>query len=883
MMAAILVLMAACQKYYYLPDDDGEGNKIKVGTWEMAGGGAVFSSGGSVNITGDNPISGMEINVEPGSFDLYANFLISYAEIKSHDLGEYFNPVTPLIKISCDGGFAGKPIRVKIPISLPENSFAMGFFYNDQSGKLEGLPIDTLTPGYIIVSTRHFTTRDTAGLKSSGSSGNNAYATLVISSILESVLNRQDIISTAFTPGIDDWEFINFGSYISPGGHCEGQCLTAAWYYYEKRLRGQKGLFHTFDKICEPNTPSRLWQDNPLGYRFASTIQEDANRWFFVLPGSANTYRSKPVWYAFLLSMLLTGEPQICGIGNSATGKGHAILIYRISVTDGIMYTADPNFPNNRSYIDGSETIRTIDYRNGFFVPYNSAPRAGDPGTVYDEIEYTGKSALIDWDQITRRWSEFEAGTIGNDRFPGYGFYLNSSTGPQVSNNMYVEESCIQLVCRAPEFQNFIPGTDKLQEFDVFDAYGNDVGHGTAANDGKMKICLNPGRNTLGFYIKAKKDKTPDLFVDFKWLVINYLTLSIDPDPLNGIINQECTFNTVAMGLPGDFKFVWNFGDNTPEVTIINDTKAVHKYQYPGDYIITLKLFDNADNSLIRTVYSTARIKSMYETLFIEPEHLYGQIDKEYKFIARTNGDHPADYRFEWNFGDGTPDVKVLRDSTVTHTYTKEGEYDISVALYNNATNDLVNAKSAAATITSDLLAKIKTSGRVSLNFLGEFTYSGSWCSQSIEIAQFDSFKEGECSLKWTGNTFDFTFNQIRDHGFEDYPKSRLYGYIKGEVSADGTTINWLNGYRVLNNQQGTDSLVTRVDLGNLQYFQAVGNTIGYQVKGPATANVVTRVEAVRSKFTGESGNPWSVCRLLSVDYGENKINILQVDFRPRE
>jgi len=339
----------------------------------------------------------------------------------------------------------------------------------------------------------------------------------------------------------------------------------------------------------------------------------------------------------------------------------------------------------------------------------------------------------------------------------------------------------------------------------------------------------------------------------------------------------------LALGLPANYKFVWNFGDNTPEVTINNDTKAVHKYQYPGDYIITLKLFDNADNSQIRTAYSTARIKSMYETLFIEPEHLYGQINKEYKFIARTNGDHPADYRFEWNFGDGTSDVKVVRDSTVTHTYSKEGEYDISVALYNNATNELVNAKSAAATITSDLLAKIKAAGRVSLNFLGEFTYSGSWCSQSIEIALFDKFKEGECTLTWTGNVFDFTFNQLRDGGFDAYPKSRLYGYIKGEVSADGTTINWLNGYGVLNNQQGTDSLVTRVDLGNLQYFQTVGNTIEYQVKGPATANVVTRVEAIRSKFTGESGNPWNVCRLLSVDYGENRINILQVDFRPRE
>jgi len=49
-------------------------------------------------------------------------------------------------------------------------------------------------------------------------------------------MNFQDIcslkdIDSGFRPGIDDWEFTNYGSYITPDGECEGQSLTALWYY----------------------------------------------------------------------------------------------------------------------------------------------------------------------------------------------------------------------------------------------------------------------------------------------------------------------------------------------------------------------------------------------------------------------------------------------------------------------------------------------------------------------------------------------------------------------------------------------------------------------------------------------------------------------------
>jgi len=243
-----VVLLAGCDKY--LPDYGGEGNKIKTGPSVDLYYDVLGSGGGTISVQSPgDPLNGMEIIVEPNSFTSYKNFKISYAVIKSHSLGEYFNPVSPLITINDGGGFADKPIQVKIPVKLSPGHFAMGFFYDDKTGKLEGLPIDSLGADFIIVSTRHFSS-GSPSLKSSGTSGEQSFATMVISSEQESELNKQTIITSGFKPCVDDWEFINWGSYIAPGGICAGQSMTAMWYYYEKRLKGEKYLFHGYDEFC---------------------------------------------------------------------------------------------------------------------------------------------------------------------------------------------------------------------------------------------------------------------------------------------------------------------------------------------------------------------------------------------------------------------------------------------------------------------------------------------------------------------------------------------------------------------------------------------------------------------------------------------------------
>ncbi len=57
---------------------------------------------------------------------------------------------------------------------------------------------------------------------------------------------------------------------------CAGQSITAMWYYSEKKLKDDLlSLYHAYDKLNNPANKWFMWQDNPRGIRFASSVQND--------------------------------------------------------------------------------------------------------------------------------------------------------------------------------------------------------------------------------------------------------------------------------------------------------------------------------------------------------------------------------------------------------------------------------------------------------------------------------------------------------------------------------------------------------------------------------------------------------------------------------
>ena len=497
-------------------------DKISVGTGTQEITQDIGTGGGTIIISNTGSVlNGMELTVPENGYDETRSYTITSSPIIDHKLGEYFNPASPMITINNGGGYSEMPITIKVPINKNDDEFLMGFLFNEITGELEPLPIVALDDNFITVETRHFALSNITSSSALGKiSAINPIANLIFSSINESVLAGQNVISSGFTPGRDDWEFLNYGSFISPDGHCAGQSITAMWYFYEKSLKGEPSLFHQFDLWNNKEKPQFLWQDNPRGYRFASSIQEDFvwDSWFSRF--QQNVPPDILAWKTFIYAMLITGNPQFVSIKNTHDNKGHAMIVYKINITEGKLYVADPNYPNNRA-LDGTESIRTISF-NGFnFNPYPSFAKVGDPGIEYDQITFFATNTFVDWTKIGERYKELEDGTIGSDRFKKYDLYVKTNTQNILFfEGMDMTESTLKLFCKNINIPGFLPGTDRLQRIEIFDTNGNYIAVSDA--NGLASVNLNSGENTFGIYICGYVNGKPNKYYDFKWVTVNY-------------------------------------------------------------------------------------------------------------------------------------------------------------------------------------------------------------------------------------------------------------------------------------------------------------------------------------------------------------------------
>lgn len=452
----------------------------------------VPASGGEIEYTrSGDPLSGLTVTVPANAYPDKRTFKVSYAPVTGATFKD-LKAVSPLITVDNGGGYSSEMMKMTVPVKLAPGEFAMGFLYDDRTGKLEGLPLLATSASSVTVGAHHFSN--------------------IFISAIDSMLLKKDIDS-GFRPGIDDWQFVNRGSFIAPGGHCAGQALTALWYYVNQPDGKDLALYDRYDNNgLKPATP-QLWEDDSYGYRFASVIQKDidwdsfANKLAENLAGVDDELTFK----AFAYSMQITGEPQEVGLFSSK-GGGHDMIAYRIK--DNQLYIADPNYPGNND--------RRIDFVDSKFKPYNSGANkkeidAGN-GKAYDIIQYAAKTATVDWSLIARRWAEVKNGTIGNDLFPKYTLAYIDKDGKR---------------------QALTDGTVIAVNPVFIGASGAGIGSavyrdGQPLNpDASGRRTLVPGENKLGFAVLGKvrtrvvvdgvaKDVESWEYVDFRYVTVRY-------------------------------------------------------------------------------------------------------------------------------------------------------------------------------------------------------------------------------------------------------------------------------------------------------------------------------------------------------------------------
>lgn len=495
LLTATALLLSGCGKSAPTSPQRNPTGAIYIGKETAIAAGSVSSSGGSVIVTDkSSPIAGLEITVPPNSYSAATQFKVSYAPVKKHTFGEDFNPVTPLITVDNGGQYSEDPMEVKIPVKLPDGQFAMAFLLDKERGELEGLPIIAQDAESITIATRHFSNIIVGGIDRARLQGD---------------------IDSGFKPGIDDWQFTNRGSFLAPGGHCAGQSLTAMWYYFARPDGDGTHLFGKYDNNGnDPATPD-FWRDDSLGYRFSSVVQEDAD-WdgaaytFFIDKAKEDPQKT---WDAFRYSMKLPGKrPQLVAIFNTANHTGHALVAYKISGNK--IFVADPNYPGR--------TDRFIEFVDGKFKPYNSGANAEEiaagNGKEYDLIAYAGMSATVDWKQISRRWEEVKAATIGNNRFPSYQIDWMDEQGnwQKLEDGFKSPQKLLKLGITA---KSGISGANIR-----FYAYRDGADRAATPDqrfDGGMAFELKPGKNVFGILVNGVKNQK-EKYIDFRYFTVDY-------------------------------------------------------------------------------------------------------------------------------------------------------------------------------------------------------------------------------------------------------------------------------------------------------------------------------------------------------------------------
>ena len=219
-----------------------------------------------------HPLDGLEVDIPEGAFDDTRQVTIASAEIFDHTFGTLINPVTPLIGITMGDGYANDIVTVRIPVPPAADVAHLPFYYDEVNSGLEGVPFIAAQADSVTIASRRFSRVGVVGL--------NLHEDWTLSRLLE----ISDTVESGFRPGVNDFQFRNNGSHITPAGHFWGQ-VSSAHVYYESTILPSTGYMHGFPALWglfdnnriftdAPPTPDFDWDDS-VALRWVASAQYD--------------------------------------------------------------------------------------------------------------------------------------------------------------------------------------------------------------------------------------------------------------------------------------------------------------------------------------------------------------------------------------------------------------------------------------------------------------------------------------------------------------------------------------------------------------------------------------------------------------------------------
>jgi len=583
------------------------------------------SSGGTIAVDRPgSPLHGMRVILGDGAYPTTSQWTITEEPDIRPVLPAGIVQATTAFRIGNEHGFADDPFIIGIPVDLAEGEVPTAFMQDPVTGALELVPPLGLDEDgrHLWVMTRHVSRAHMAPPRPSGlasfasaPAGTVALNTAFGDEIRFFLVKTAElsgpfgIVHTSFVPGVDDWEFPNYGSQLSPRGFCAGSTITAMYYHYFQKAAGGP-LFNRFKRFDEPD----FWIDNPLGIRLASVVQENLSwkgyadhRWQnSLLPAAtANEYsRSFLQVVNLATAMRVTGLPQQLAVHNDDMTSGHALIAY--GMRDGTVLVADPNAPGESREIrwGGSHWVYGEDWE-----PFSFAEVVNGPEDVYTKVWPVGVSTLINTEKLHGFWADFQAGTIGDAEFPSGKFeYLD----PELDQVWRIAGDTVRTandslvfrwVCVGCGTYWETPSGVERQTTSLFGPgpqvvyLGEDWYH--EDRDG-APLLPEMGKQEVWVAHVAKRDAHDSNwnFVNFFPMAVHRFPFSVTADKETPAVNEAVTFTVDSEGLEEIvLRFRWDFGDGTVTETL-GAYDAEHAYETGGTYVARVEL-RQADGEVI--------------------------------------------------------------------------------------------------------------------------------------------------------------------------------------------------------------------------------------------------------------------------------------------
>jgi hypothetical protein len=566
----------------------------------------VSTGGGTLTYSkpGD-PLNGLTVTVPAGSYPTATQWTITADSSVAVKLPAGFSQVGPALVISNAQGYADSVLTLTVPMPVAANIAVAPFYFDPATGTLEGIPLVARTATSATLAARHFS-GDLMAIPGSGVRSS-VRASLRLGfgdvNIVWVQVPDAQLVGTwtsGFQVGVDNWEFINYGDYIAPGGDCEGMSITEMYYYYFVRLGSGPPLYHQFDvSLSNP-------YDNVQGIRFAGSVQGDFSaKWRSGViqenqldaAGAANgvsTVTLTSTW--ILLTLQLTHQPVLMALFGPA--GAHAVVAYAATSTgtETDVSFADPNYPS---------TPRTMTFVGGQLTPVTLATTANAPTDLFTTAYALGVSAEIPITSIASRWSDFLNKTSGSDRYPSQytleAFDSVNQVWNSLTDTVRTTINAVKVRVQCPSCPQPLAGAPAgLQYMAVYDASGTILASPNVwLQPGSVFTLTNLALGKLG-YVAVASAASPYSsppggigFLDSHNFAVIYGQLSIVSDGLRGRPSTAYTFATASGGLATSTStFIWDFGDGTPAQLVVGDSTVPHTFAAIGTYQTSVELLD---------------------------------------------------------------------------------------------------------------------------------------------------------------------------------------------------------------------------------------------------------------------------------------------------